>query len=62
MRRAIIIEKEAGEINTIEGLTNVFESIASTQIAKVKTKEEMSKEFFQKCSGSATPPYVSTRQ
>jgi F-type H+-transporting ATPase subunit gamma len=47
MRRASTIEKDAGQINTVEGLTGVFESIASTQVAKVKNKVELSKEFFQ---------------
>ena len=47
MRRAIQIEKESVQINTIEDLTGVFESIASTQVAKVKNKVELSKQFFQ---------------
>jgi F-type H+-transporting ATPase subunit gamma len=47
MRRASAIEKEAGEITTVKDLTGVFESLASTQVAKVKTKVEVSKEFFQ---------------
>jgi F-type H+-transporting ATPase subunit gamma len=47
MRRATAVEKEIGEITTIEDLTGVFESIASTQVAKIKGKVEMSKEFFQ---------------
>lgn len=46
MRRAIQIEKESVQINTIEDLTGVFESIASTQVAKVKNKVELSKQFF----------------
>jgi len=47
MRRASQIEKESVQIETVEDLTSVFESIASTQVAKVKTKVELSKEFFQ---------------
>ena len=47
MRRASLIEKESLQINTIEDLTGVFESIASTQVAKVKSKVELSKEFFR---------------
>jgi F-type H+-transporting ATPase subunit gamma len=47
MRRASAIEKESIQITTVEDLTGVFESIASTKIAKVKTKVELSKEFFQ---------------
>jgi ATP synthase F1 gamma subunit len=47
MRRASAIEKDAADITTIEDLTSVFESLASTQVGKVKTKVEMSKEFFR---------------
>jgi F-type H+-transporting ATPase subunit gamma len=47
MRRASTIEKETVQITTIEDLTGVFESIASTQVAKVKNKVELSKQFFQ---------------
>lgn len=47
MRRASAIEKEAAEITTVKELTGVFESLASTQVAKVKNKVELSKEFFQ---------------
>lgn len=47
MRRASLIEKEGVQIGTVEDLTGVFESIASTQVAKVKHKVELSKEFFQ---------------
>lgn len=46
MRRANIIQKEIGEINTVKDLTDVFESISSTQVAKIKNKVELSKEFF----------------
>lgn len=47
MRRANLIEKEAGQIGTVQDLTGVFESLASTQVAKVKSKDELSKQFFQ---------------
>jgi F-type H+-transporting ATPase subunit gamma len=47
MRRASAIEKESREIGTVNDLTSVFESIASTQVAEVKTKVELSKEFFR---------------
>jgi len=46
MRRANVIEKDTEEITTVEDLTGVFESIASTQVAKVKSKVELSKQFF----------------
>lgn len=47
MRRANIILKDTSEIGTVKDLTGVFESIASTQVAKVKSKVELSKEFFR---------------
>jgi F-type H+-transporting ATPase subunit gamma len=47
MRRPGQIEKDAQEITTVGDLTSVFESLASTQVAKVKQKVELSKEFFQ---------------
>lgn len=47
MRRASAIEKEAAGITTIKDLTGVFEALASTQVAKVKSKVELSKDFFQ---------------
>ena len=47
MRRASAIEKEAKEINTIEDLTGIFESLASTQVAKIKNKVELSTDFFK---------------
>jgi F-type H+-transporting ATPase subunit gamma len=46
VRRASQIDKEKRQILTVEDLTGVFESIASTQIAKVKSKVELSKQFF----------------
>jgi len=47
MRRANIIEKDSKQIGTIEDLTSVFESIASTKVAKVRGKVGLSKEFFR---------------
>ncbi len=46
MRRASAIQKDSDEIGTVEDLTGVFESLASTQVAKIKNKVELSKEFF----------------
>lgn len=47
MRRASSIEKEASKITTVRDLTSVFESLASTQVAKVKNKVALSEEFFK---------------
>jgi F-type H+-transporting ATPase subunit gamma len=47
VRRASAIERDAEQINTVKDLTGVFESLASTQVAKVKGKVEESKTFFQ---------------
>ncbi|MFZ1458923.1 MAG: F0F1 ATP synthase subunit gamma [Candidatus Saccharimonadales bacterium] len=47
MRRANIIEKDMVGIGTLRDLTNVFESLASTQVAKVKNKAQLSQEFFE---------------
>lgn len=46
MRRASVIEKDMAGISTLKDLTNVFESLASTQVAKVKNKAQLSQEFF----------------
>jgi F-type H+-transporting ATPase subunit gamma len=46
MRRANIIEKDMEGIGTLKDLTNVFESLASTQVAKVKSKAQLSQDFF----------------
>lgn len=46
MRRANLIQAEQTQIETVEDLTDVFESIASTQVAKVKDKVKLSKDFF----------------
>ncbi|CAN5462948.1 hypothetical protein BH10PAT3_BH10PAT3_8820 [soil metagenome] len=46
MRRASAIQKDSNQIETVENLTGVFESIASTQVAKIKSRVELSKEFF----------------
>jgi ATP synthase F1 gamma subunit len=47
MRKASLIEKEKLEITTVEDLTGVFESIASTQVAKIKDKTQMAEDFFE---------------
>ncbi len=47
MRRASAIQKDSNQIETVENLTGVFESIASTQVAKIKSRVELSKEFFE---------------
>lgn len=46
MRRPGVIEKEMGSIGTLKDLTSVFESLASTQVAKVKDKVQLSQSFF----------------
>jgi len=46
MRRAGMVEKDVASIGTLKNLTNVFESIASTQVAKMKTKVLTSQDFF----------------
>jgi F-type H+-transporting ATPase subunit gamma len=47
MRKASLIEREKQQITTVEDLTGVFESIASTQVAKIKDKAQMAEDFFQ---------------
>jgi F-type H+-transporting ATPase subunit gamma len=47
MRRARAVEKDSEEITTVRDLTWVFESLASTQVAKVKNKVQMSTDFFK---------------
>lgn len=47
MSRANDIEKEAKQITTVHDLTGVFESLASTQVAKVKNKVTLSQQFFE---------------
>ena len=47
MRRASAIEHESEQITTVEDLTGVFESLASTQVAKIKNKAELSQQFFE---------------
>jgi F-type H+-transporting ATPase subunit gamma len=46
MRRASAIQKETDQLTTVEDLTGVFESIASTQVAKIRNRVVLSKEFF----------------
>ena len=47
MRRASAILEESIQIGTVKDLTSVFESLASTQVAKVKGRVELSRQFFQ---------------
>ncbi|HEX6462528.1 MAG TPA: F0F1 ATP synthase subunit gamma [Candidatus Saccharimonadales bacterium] len=46
MKRAILIQKDLNETHTLEGLTEVFESIASLHIAKIRGRVVASKAFF----------------
>lgn len=46
MRRANVVEKDMAGIGTLKDLTNVFESLASTQVAKVKNRAQLSQQFF----------------
>ena len=47
MRRASLIEKDSVQIATVKDLTGVFESLASTQVAKIKGKVDLSTSFFK---------------
>src|ERR1035437_3159702 len=46
MQRANIIATERNQIHTIEDLTEVFESIASLKISKIRNRVITSKSFF----------------
>lgn len=46
MRRAINIQSELNQIHTVEDLTEVFESIASIKISKIRNRVVASKAFF----------------
>jgi F-type H+-transporting ATPase subunit gamma len=46
MRRAINIAGELSQIHTVEDLTEVFESIASIRIARIRNRVVASKDFF----------------
>ncbi len=46
MRRAITIQTELGQIRTIEDLTEVFESVASMHIARIRNVVVSSQQFF----------------
>ena len=48
MRRASSILSEMEQIVTVQDLTGVFESIASTRVAKIRDKVELSTEFFDR--------------
>jgi len=47
VRKASLIERDRNEITTVEDLTGVFESIASTQVAKIKDKTQLAEDFFE---------------
>lgn len=47
MRKANVIQQDTQQIDTVEDLTAVFETIASTQVARSKDKVQLSKDFFQ---------------
>jgi len=46
MRRANVVNEEVKQIGTVENLTGAMESVSSTRVAKVKSRVELSKEFF----------------
>lgn len=46
MRRAISIRQELEQVQTVEGLTGVFESVASIKIARIRNRVVASKAFF----------------
>jgi len=46
MKRAIAIQDELREIQTVESLTEVFESIASIKISRIRDRVVVSKDFF----------------
>ncbi len=46
MRRAVNIAQELSQIHTVEDLTEVFESIASIRIARIRNRVVASKDFF----------------
>src|SRR5688572_8704503 len=46
MKRAITIKQELLQIHTVEDLTEIFESIASLHIAKIRDRVVESKSFF----------------
>ena len=46
MRKAKVIQEDTSQIDTVKNLTGAYESVASTRVAKVKSRVELSKEFF----------------
>lgn len=46
MRRAIAIQAELSQIRTVEDLTEVFESVASMHIARIRNEVVASQQFF----------------
>jgi F-type H+-transporting ATPase subunit gamma len=47
VKRAIYIQREVDQVGTIEGITSIFESIASIHIAQIKDRVVSSTAFFQ---------------
>jgi F-type H+-transporting ATPase subunit gamma len=47
MRNPNSIKQEVNQIQNVEDLTGVFESLSSTQVSKIKDKAQLSKEFFE---------------
>lgn len=46
MRRAITIQNQLSQIRTVEDLTEVFESVASMHIARIRNRVVASQQFF----------------
>jgi ATP synthase F1 gamma subunit len=46
MRRAIVIQNQLNQIRTVEDLTEVFESVASMHIARIRNHVVASQQFF----------------
>lgn len=46
MRRAIIIQNQLSQLRTVEDLTEVFESVASMHIARIRNHVVASQQFF----------------
>lgn len=46
MRRTLTIQAELGQIRTVEDLTEIFESVASMHIARIRNQVVASQQFF----------------
>jgi ATP synthase F1 gamma subunit len=46
MRRAIVIQEQLNQLRTVEDLTEVFESVASMHIARIRNHVVASQQFF----------------